>query len=128
MHHAARMGWGVGGRARRGSRERQGRPARGVTGGAGQLGLESSAEEKLEGRGGAAGPGLNARSVTVCRWSAAGQHTGLHERQHAGGGWGAIAYGCFLLMLEAMEVQPSQRKPKRNPCCVARGIPELTGS
>ena len=76
VHHAARMGWGVGGRARRG-KVGHGWACKEVL-----SRIESSAEEKLEERRGAAGPGLIARSAVdrtaVGRWSAAG---GQHTRQ-----------------------------------------------
>ena len=59
VHHAARMGWGVGGRAKRGKAGR-GEACKVVL----SVGLKvQHTEEKLEERRGAAGPGLIARSV-----------------------------------------------------------------
>ena len=54
VHHAARMGWGVGGRARRG-KAGQGGARRGMQGASR---IESSAEDQLEEKRGAVGPGL----------------------------------------------------------------------
>ena len=63
VHHAARMGWGVGGRARRGKVGNVGH----------DYGLVQQREEEGEERRGVAAPGLIAR-VTVCLWSGGVTH------------------------------------------------------